>query len=441
MKVKLILFFNSLLLSSYCLLSKASKIKSHDVAIIGGGPAGLSTAIGIRRALGDDVKIAIFERSSALKEIGGQVGLISAAFNALDALDPSGELSTSVVNGGTLRKIFRLLDPDGTIINEVEIPPEAKQVVIAWFQLQRVLCDALPDGGDEMLHLGYELETVEENDEDDDVLLTFKGGHQCKAKIVIGADGNLSKVRAALFEDEVFPEYAGSCIWRMFLRGNYEGIDFGESNVWTGDGKVLAIQKMGSGDDSRVYVSGQAGWPKDDLHMLDRKRYIGSEDGKESGGSTQNQSRLERFMKKFDGFPQDVLDFAKKYHDSASILEHPIYFRPVGRAWGRGRVTLVGDAAHMIPPNMAMGTPLAFEDSVSLAHSFHRHGLTSKALRAYEEERQPRVNRIGYKAIKASGLYYMEKDEDSNPFKMNPNDQEIIKNFSQDPVPTATATH
>jgi hypothetical protein len=97
---------------------------------------------------------------------------------------------------------------------------------------------------------------------------------------------------------------------------------------------------------------------------------------------------------------------------------------------------VVGDAAHMIPPNMAMGTPLAFEDSVSLATSLHRHGLSSKALRIYETERQPRVNKIAYKAIKDSGLYYSEKDDDANPFKLNDKDMfEFIMNFRQDPIP------
>ncbi len=91
----------------------------------------------------------------------------------------------------------------------------------------------------------------------------------------------------------------------------------------------------------------------------------------------------------------------------------------------------------MIPPNMAMGTPLAFEDSVSLATNLHHHGLSPKALRTYETERQPRVNKIAYKAIKDSGAYYTEKDDNANPFKMNDKDMfEFILNFRQDPVPS-----
>jgi len=352
-----------------------------------------------------------------------------------------------------------MLDMEDNIVTETPARKESQMVAIPWFQLQRVLFDAFKvqassmacndddndtnDDDDIIFHLGHELETLEEQNNNEDVLLSFRNGHQCRARIVIGADGNLSRVRSTLFEEDAIPEYSGSCVWRMFLRGEYDGINAGECNVWTGDGKVLTVQKMGSGEDCRLYVSGLSGWPKDQLDVLDRKRYIGSEDGEDSGGSTNNEDRIERFLKTFEGFPPKLLDFARQYHDTASILEHPIYFRPVGRAWGKGRVTLVGDAAHMIPPNMAMGTPLALEDSVSLAHSIRRHGLSSKALRAYEEERQPRVNQIAYKTIKDSGSYYTEKDDDANPFKFNDNDKafyESLMNFKQEHIPASTGT-
>ena len=409
--------------------------------------------------MGDETSVAVFESSSSLRKVGGQVGLFAPAFQALDCLDPSGDLSRAISDAGVQRKIFRMLDMEDNIVTETPARKESQMVAIPWFQLQRVLFDAFKvqassmacndddndtnDDDDIIFHLGHELETLEEQNNNEDVLLSFRNGHQCRARIVIGADGNLSRVRSTLFEEDAIPEYSGSCVWRMFLRGEYDGINAGECNVWTGDGKVLTVQKMGSGEDCRLYVSGLSGWPKDQLDVLDRKRYIGSEDGEDSGGSTNNEDRIERFLKTFEGFPPKLLDFARQYHDTASILEHPIYFRPVGRAWGKGRVTLVGDAAHMIPPNMAMGTPLALEDSVSLAHSIRRHGLSSKALRAYEEERQPRVNQIAYKTIKDSGSYYTEKDDDANPFKFNDNDKafyESLMNFKQEHIPASTGT-
>ena len=228
-----------------------------DVAIIGAGPAGLATAIGIQKSMGPETSIIIYERSASLQEVGGQVGLMAPAFNALDCIDPS--VSQAVTDSGIQRKTFRLLDASDNIVKETQVPESAKQVVIAWFQLQKVLLNMFQKfaAANHTLKLGFEVVSIEERK--DHVLVSFRNGHQCKAKIVIGADGNMSRVRSALFKEELFPEYAGSCIWRMFLSGDYHGIALGESsNVWTGDGKVLSIQKMGSGADSRLYVSGQA---------------------------------------------------------------------------------------------------------------------------------------------------------------------------------------
>lgn len=383
---------------------------------------------------------------------------MSAAFHALDAIDPTGELSLAVERAGARRKVFRLLDAyTNEVQKEVFLPPdddssENKQIVIPWFQLQRTLLQAFSTASDaseknnDLVFLNHELESIDENSYSELMRLTFTNQDTAyHAKIVIGADGNLSKVRALLL-DEVWPEYAGACIWRMFLRGDYEDIELGESNVWSGDGKVLGIQKMmsGEGDDedehARVYVSGQSGWPEEDLHVLDRRRYIGAEDGQNSGGTTRNKARVERFVSQFQDFPalKQVVQFVKEHHDSASILEHPIYFRPPGRSWGKGRATLIGDAAHMIPPNMAMGTPLALEDAVALAHSVARHGFGVEALRAYELERHPRVNHISEAAIRLTGLYYKDKDDGANPFKMN--DKELwgyIMDFQQDPLPSS----
>ena len=130
-----------------------------------------------------------------------------------------------------------MLDMEDNVVTENEVSPDSMQVVIPWFGLQKVLLDHCwtnnnnnnNDDGSISFKLGHELISLEE--EEDCILLTFSNGDQYRASVVIGADGNLSKVRSILFEEESEPEYAGSCIWRIFLQGDYPEIQLAESNV------------------------------------------------------------------------------------------------------------------------------------------------------------------------------------------------------------------
>jgi 2-polyprenyl-6-methoxyphenol hydroxylase-like FAD-dependent oxidoreductase len=92
--------------------------------------------------MGDETSVAVFERSSSLRKVGGQVGLFAPAFQALDCLDPSGHLSRAISDAGVQRKIFRMLDMEDNIVTETPARKESQMVAIPWFQLQRVLFDA-----------------------------------------------------------------------------------------------------------------------------------------------------------------------------------------------------------------------------------------------------------------------------------------------------------
>lgn len=68
-----------------------------------------------------------------------------------------------------------------------------------------------------------------------------------------------------------------------------------------------------------------------------------------------------------------------------SVLEHPMFALDPRHPWVKRRVVLVGDSAHVMPPNLSQGTPSALEDSVQLAYSLKTHGFTDAALLDYEE--------------------------------------------------------
>ena len=84
--------------------------------------------------------------------------------------------------------------------------------------------------------------------------------------------------------------------------------------------------------------------------------------------------------------------------DPAAILQHDIEELPALPRWGAGAVTLLGDAAHAITPNLGQGACLAIEDAVVLAAAVRETPDLSVALRRYEAARRPRAALIGRQA-------------------------------------------
>lgn len=168
-----------------------------DVAIIGGGPAGLSLAVGLRTAL-PSLKVAVFERGAALKPKGAAVTLPGNALRALNALgafqacfaDPSTTPLTGV----------RFLDENDQETSFVSFPeptdPMQRPMAMTWFKLQCVLLSLLPK---HMIHYGTEFQELQQTAEQ--VVVKFKNGVSVTARIVVGADGNLSAVRAHILDE------------------------------------------------------------------------------------------------------------------------------------------------------------------------------------------------------------------------------------------------
>jgi 2-polyprenyl-6-methoxyphenol hydroxylase-like FAD-dependent oxidoreductase len=93
----------------------------------------------------------------------------------------------------------------------------------------------------------------------------------------------------------------------------------------------------------------------------------------------------------FSGWHRPVVDLVEAAEEG-TILRTDIYDRePLGERWGIGRVTLLGDAAHPMTPNLGQGACQAIEDAVVLARCLVERGATAESLRSYERLRSDRV--------------------------------------------------
>ncbi|EIE20795.1 FAD/NAD(P)-binding domain-containing protein [Coccomyxa subellipsoidea C-169] len=367
-----------------------------DVAIVGGGPGGLSA--GVCASLADsDLKIKVFERASSLRPAGFVVGILPNALKAIQAMDTAlyesclqhltphedAQSVTILKNTGQI-----IMTTDGTAARERYAKYGGGLFPVAWYDLQRFWASHLPPGALQIGSLFDRYEDLEEGG----VIVHLKDGRSYRAKVLIGADGNLSQVRKQLLADGL-PRFAGLAIWRAMRErpadwptpaGLLNFIDDGEKR------KVMTYALSGN----RLTWNVAVPWAEADLTRLGNQRYI-----VENGSTGDPRGKLDRCLAALaesdGGWPDYVVGMLR---DTAleDITEHPLFYRDPAdcHVYGRGRVTLLGDAAHLTAAALGQGTSQTMEDALELGRTIALHGPTPEALRAYESVRSPAAGAV-----------------------------------------------
>ena len=189
----------------------------------------------------------------------------------------------------------------------------------------------------------------------------FDDGRETRGDLLVGADGLRSVVRSALFGPER-PRYGGYTAWRAVTRFDHARVTPGET--W-GRGRRFGQWGMTG---ARIYWYATESVPE--------------------GEGDPPEGRKQGLLKLFRGWHEPVEDLIEATDESA-ILRNDVYDRPALRRWSVGRVTLLGDAAHPMTPDMGQGACQAIEDAVVLADCLTRWSEVAEALRAYESLRIP----------------------------------------------------
>jgi 2-polyprenyl-6-methoxyphenol hydroxylase-like FAD-dependent oxidoreductase len=317
--------------------------------VVGGGIAGLATARALRQR---GIRPEVVERAAAWSHPGAGVYLPANSVRALGALG----LQTALLDRACEITRQRFLDNRGRLLLEVDLPAvwgaTGPCLAISHRDLHQLLREGIP------VRLGRTVTALEARGPL--VGAVFEDGSVGDYDLVVGADGVRSWVRTAVFGGAV-PRFLGQVSWRFLVDGVAE---ISAWTVWAGRGTTFLTIPLGGG---RIYCY-------TDVHTPAPTDPTGGDPA--------------RLAELCGAFAEPVPTIVSKFLAAGG---QP-YFSPIEEVvqepWVRGRVVLVGDAAHAMSPNMAEGVGMALEDALMLAETV----AADRPLVEFEARRRPRVS-------------------------------------------------
>ncbi|MEU8242600.1 NAD(P)/FAD-dependent oxidoreductase [Actinoplanes missouriensis] len=349
----------------------------HRIAVVGGGPAGLTFARVLHR---HGYPAAVLERDPApdARPPGGTLDLHEGLGQR--ALAKAGLLTEFQALSRPEGQAMRILDADGTVLRDWRPrPDEQANPEIDRGQLRDLLLGPLD------VQWGRGVTQVVPGTSDG-VLVQFADGRQETFDLVVGADGAWSRIRPAV--SPVTPHYTGV----TSVETSFDDVDTRHPDLarLIGDGSMAVygvnrglVAQRNSGGHVKVYAQFRA--------PLDWHTSLAPADPEAVRSS---------LLDLFDGWAAPVLDLLRY---GRAFIPRPLYVLPVSHTWTHVvGVTLLGDAAHLMPP-LGAGANLAMLDGAELAESIASDPADlDQAVRAFEEQMWARAGR--WAKITTAGL-------------------------------------
>jgi salicylate hydroxylase len=360
--------------------------------IAGAGIAGLTAAIALLQA---GLRVAIYERANTLEEFGAGLQLTP---NATRILDKLGVLERVLPLASKPRAVVVLRGSDNAELMRMRLEDDGRRwgaayLVIHRADLQRALLDAVRELGVEPTLGATVLDFANDGARVSVGLACGMTRIRDEVDLLIGADGLRSHVRHQLgFGVQDQPKFAGRVAYRAIVNANDADSQWMTSDVILRLGKKahLVQYALRSASILNLVATIESGSPTGGSNHPDREN-----------GEGANHSALERA---FSGWSREARLLTKA---PVQWRAWPLYHLPPLSSFSRGRVALVGDAAHPMVPFLAQGAAQAIEDAGALGRLLAQVQDIPDAVSMYSRHRVPRATRVQREALRLGRIYHM----------------------------------
>lgn len=337
----------------------------RSALVIGGGISGLTAGAALARR-GVDVDLIEIK-----KELGDRGGIgLSIMGNATRALATIGA-AEACVRAGMPADTFTVRTPTGEVVATPPWPPLGKpewpaQIGISRADFHRILTNSAVAAGVK-IRCGVSARTIEQDGQR--VRVGFSDERAGDYELVVAANGIYSGMRARLFPEAPGPQPTGESVWRALLPRPRA---------------ITTTQLHFGGPHGVVGIC-----PISEEHC-----YVYCVHATGTGESRDPATLHEQLRERLAAYGGPVADLAAQLHDPDLVNYRPLEWLLVPAPWYRGRVVLIGDAAHANPPNIAQGAAMGIEDAVVLAEESSAPGTIEDALDRFSKRRWNRARLV-----------------------------------------------
>ena len=331
--------------------------------VIGGGFSGMAAAIQLKR-VGIDVDLV--EIDAGWRSYGAGISLNGGTFRVFQTL--------GILEG------FRA---EGAAVDGVEVRGPQDQVLLTL--PTPALVEGLPGNGGIMrpvlarllsekvraegvdVRLGVSFTGIE--DGADVCRVGFSDGTAADYDLVIGADGLNSSVRRALWPEAPKPRFIGQAVWRAVIPRPAH----------------LATVAMWMGPKLKAGIN----------HVSATQSYLFMTEDRPTNDHVPSETQVATLKALLSRFPSPTLQaVAAGIGADSQVVYRPLDQLLLPKPWYKGRVVLIGDAAHATTPHMAAGAMIGLEDAIVLAEELSRSETLSAALAAFQDRRWERCRLV-----------------------------------------------